>query len=444
MSLRKLDAFRHRRTFNIGDWLSAKIYSDSKDPCPCTGVFTAFKKEDGIDLPICNKCGAYPPFFRVRAKVIDEHLKVGYRDIRHTNNDKRITKYYECMTLLEQVQRELDAGTFDVTRYSSKKSRDGFLFNRLANEYLLEFENSEKRGDTTPYGFKNKKKYIKVLLRHFSGVDVAKIDEIEIEAFRNSFTEKLRTRDLATGELRTFLKFCYRKKKIQRVPEFEKIPSAKARKSVLRIEDARQYVPSVKERQYRLIFFLHTIYAWRPCETRAIQKKACLVNLERIRIERHFSGNKLIEGRKSIKEGEKATLEFDMILELKNWIEIDCKELGPDDFIFQRIPSKQRDMNSGGFRPVAGGLPLGETTLPKAWARELKILGAPHVEMYEIRHARGTELTEKSNGNMIITRDFLGHTNVQTTEKHYSFPKNQTGNFIDKNAEIIPFVREVV
>jgi integrase len=444
MSFRKLDAYRHRRTFNIGDWLSAKIYSDSKEPCSCTGKFTAYKSEDGIDLPVCDKCGAYPPFFRIRAKVINEHLKVEYKDIRHTGNDKRITKFYECMTILDQVQRELDAGTFDVTRYGSKKSRDSFLFNRLANEYLLEFENSEKRGDTTPYGYKNKKKYIKVLLSHFTGMDVAKIDEVEIEKFRNSFTEKLRTRDLATGELRTFLKFCYKRKKIQRVPLFERIPSAKARKSVLKIEDARQYVPHIKEKQYRLICFLHTVYAWRPCETRAIQKKTCLTNIEKVRIERHFSGNKLIEGRKSIPEGEKATLEFDMILELKNWIEIECRNLGPDDFIFQRIPSKNRVKNSGGFTPVPGGLPLGETTLPKAWSRELKDLGVPHVEMYEIRHARGTEVSEQSNGNMLVTRDFMGHTNVQTTEKHYTFAKNLTGNFIDKNAEIIPFVREVV
>ena len=442
MSARILDAHRNKRSYNVGDWLSAKIYSDTNELCSCGGKFNATKEMDGIRLPVCEKNNDhFPPFFRIRAKVIDQTGLSKYIDIRHASPTKRITKYYECMTILEKVERELDAGTFDVTNYGSKKNRDSYLFENFSKEYLLHFEACLLRGEITPYGLVNKKKYVKILLPHFDGMDIGRIDEVSIEEFKDTFTEKLRTRDLATGELRTLLKFALKRKKITRLPVFERINSATPREYVLNIIDARKYIPHIKEPQYRLMAWLLSQYAIRPSECRAIKLKECYWMTEKVHIKRHFSGNVLIEGRKSIKTGKNSNLEFDFTKPLAEWLKNECANLGPEDFIFQQIPSAQRVDKHGGFKPIPGGLPIGETTLPKAWSRTLKDIGAPHVEMYEMRHARGTEISELSNGNIAATRDFLGHTNSHTTEKHYLRNRNISNTFIDKDADILPLAK---
>jgi integrase len=422
--------------------LSAKIYSDTNEPCFCGGRFSATKEQDGIRLPVCDKNhDHYPPFFRIRAKVIDQNDIVKYIDIRHAGPTKRITKYYECMTILEKVERELDLGVFDVTNYGSKKNRDSYLFENFTKEYLSHFEACLLRDEITPYGLTNKKKYIKVLMESFKGFDICKIDEVEIEKFKSSFTDRLRTRDLATGELRTFLKFALKRKKISRLPTFERINSATTREYVLNIIDARKYIPHIKEPQYRLMAFLLSQYAIRPSECRAIKLKECYWVTENVHIKRHFSGTKLIEGRKSIKTGKNSSLEFRFTKPLIDWLKNECANLGPEDFIFQQIPSAQRIDKGGGFKPVPNGRPVGETTLSKTWSRTLADIKAPHVEMYEMRHARGTEVSELSNGNIAATRDFLGHTNSHTTEKHYLRNRNISNNFIDKDADILPHAK---
>jgi integrase len=174
------------------------------------------------------------------------------------------------------------------------------------------------------------------------------------------------------------------------------------------------------------MILLMSEYAIRPCEVRAIQFRDISLAANSVIIQRHFSSNKLIEGRKSNKKGRQSAIPFPLIEELKEWVINQAQPLDSSEFIFKS----------------PNGNHVFENTLPKAWARTLQKLGLPHVQMYEIRHARGTEVLEMSNGNMSEVQRFLGHSNSSTTEKRYARPlvKNEKF-FIKKDAEIISIKR---
>lgn len=416
MSLKKVEASRYFRTFNLGDWLSAKIYSDSKDNCKCGGSFDLRCNTFGMDIPICSICKIPPPLFRIRAKIRTVEGAVKYVDIRHSKNGDRFTKAHECQTVLDQVTQDLEAGTFNARKYESKKVRDEFLFENIVEQYLLFHEKRLERGDITPYGFKHKLKYCRVLMVHFKGIDIANINKARIEIFKNSFTDKFTNRDKGLGELRTILNHCHiTLDNLDKVPHFERIPSSNLRKEVLTIEQAREIIPHIENPMYRLMTYLLSVYAIRPCEVRAIQFRDISLENNSLLISRHFSGSKCIDFRKSIKTGDKKTLPFRLLPELREWVLSQPAQLDEAQFIFKS----------------ENGNPVFENTLPKAWARTLKKLGIPHVQMYEIRHARGTEIVELSNGNMIAARDYLGHTSVTMTEKRYAKPRVNNDRFLE-------------
>ena len=449
MSLVQLDAHRLKNTTNIGHWVSAKVYSDVKGGCSCGGRFSVFevlrRRKGDIKYPVCDKCRLPPELLRIRAKVIDQNLTCKYVDIRHYEG-QRLTEINDVLSIVNQVDREIDLGIFDVKKYDSKKKRDAYLFPNILHHtrekdgeegYLEYHRNREARGEIKYYGMKNKVKYCRVLEKYFKDTDITTIDEVKIDEFKNSFTDKLSNMRGGLQELRVILKFAYKKKKISRIPLFEPIPSAPARQTSTDIDLARECVGKMKELQYKIMATCQTEYALRGCETRGIKKKDCNLETEKVEICRHFSGPEEAAGRKSISEGKMSTLEFDMTNELIDWVKEKCRWLGPEDYIFQQIPSKFREGRNGGFVPSPGGKALGESTLPKAWNRHLKEIGVEHFQMYEFRGARATEIAEDSNGNILETSYFLGHTNTKTTEKHYIKKRNTNSKFIKKEGRVI-------
>jgi hypothetical protein len=243
MSKNKLKAKREFKTTNRGDWLASKIYSDVKGKgCSCGGKFSSFKDIDGVGLPVCDKCAEDPPFYRIRAKVEDRHGEVHYITVRHSQNGKRLTKAHHCLTLLETIDEELEAGVFDVSKYGSKKMKESYKFKNFATFYLEHNQKRLERGEITPYGFKGKQKYVRALLPFFGERELRQIRPSQIETFRDSFTDRFSTRDMALGELKTMLKFAKTKGMVSEVPEFGKVESS----SVMSLQSSRP------ERSFRI------------------------------------------------------------------------------------------------------------------------------------------------------------------------------------------------
>lgn len=398
---------------NIGFWMGAKIYSDIKgNECPvCGGSFNgkeSFKYRVGqstkeLTYPVCNKCGLPPAAFRIRAKISDPSKKAGYVFIRHDKGGNRLTDPLDACQLIKQIDQEAIKGEFDFKEYDSKKALEFLKFPNVVATYLTEEENRMKRGELTPKGFLSKKSCSKVLIEYFKDTLASKIDELEIIGFKNSFTDKLRTRDLALGELKIILKQAKKKKLISTVPDFEPIPKARKKDSVISLEDARRVIEKVPNPHLRFMMELLTVYPVRPSELRALQWRDLDFKKGKVNFVRHFSGDKIITGRKSVLEGKKAKLQFPISKKFALYINSIPSPLNKEEYVFNQ--------GQNGY--------VNEDRLSDEWRAACKKVRVKGHNLYEIRHARLTELAQLSNGNINQIMAVSGHTNANTVMGTY-------------------------
>lgn len=419
MSKQKLEAIRLFRTYNVGDWLGAKIYSDAKgNKCSCGGTFTArtmFRRRKGdVEYPVCDKCALPPEFFRIWASVVTEDGSKKDIFIRHSPlTGDRLTEIEQCLSILDQVESDRVSGNFDVRKYESKKTKDAFLFKNVVPMYLDFHKKRLERGEISPYGYESKVKYSKFLIDEnnkyaFANKDVAKIKVHHIEDYKNSFTDKFSNRDMSLGELKTILNFALQKELINRVPQFE-VPSSKKRKEVPDLKVTRDLViPAIKNPIHREAIRMLDDYGLRPCEVRAIQYEQIDILHDRIKIDRHFSKRTLLPGRKSNKE---SVLDRPLTKELKAFIKSRPWGL-PKAYLF----------------PTTTGTAMGPADLSEAWREAEKLVGVKHVEMYGVRGARITEVLEKDG--LTKAKNFAGHSSAITTANRYDHSSTNVDDVI--------------
>lgn len=396
----------YKKTFNKGSFLSAKIYSDIRgNNCKCGGKFSEKETIKGYEVPVCGTCKENPTLFRINAKIIDANGVKKVISIRHNQSNERLVDVIDVMSCLKRIKEEIEEGVFDIRRYDSKQSKESFLFKNFTESYINHHENRLKRNEITIEGIRDKKFLINKYINPFFGkMYINKVNPIKIDDFKDSFTEKFRTRDKALAELRTILRFAHKKEMINSVPHFEIIPRSKQRKEVATIEEVKKVLPHVNE-YYQDAFKILAIYPIRPSELRCLRWVDVDFKESTITIQRHMSGSEEIKGRKSLKDGHDKSiivypLTSDAILILKSKPHAINKDL----LIF---PSK------AGHNKV-----MSKNALPENWNKACDKAGVKRFHSYEIKHARITEITELSGGNMVEVMAASGHTNINTVMRY--------------------------
>jgi integrase len=413
MSKKAINNLRLKVSLNKGDWLSEKIYSDSRGGCPCGGRHDARREFEGLDYPACDKCGKAPALLRIRAKIVDLNYQEKYIDIRHAQDGRRLKSIHDAFYVLRQVKHEIENNIFDVRKYDSTQSRESFLFKNFSAEYLAFHEKRLQRKEISPAGFFNKQRYVKELGRFFAEMDIGAIKNPAIEAFKNSYTDRFRTRDLALGELKSVLNHAHLMGMIQSMPGFNIVGASKKRKEIMPIAVAREIIEYIGDPQYQIMARLLSIYPVRPSELRALQWGDVDFLKGKVSFRRHFSKEVLIDGRKSVDRGDKAHLEYPLIKVFSQYLDSIPRPLRQGEFIFK-----------GHSRPY-----VSEHCLGRAWRRAIdalnherkrkRIPSLPYYHLYELRHARLTEIAEQSNGDIVKMLKVSGHTNPKTLLERY-------------------------
>lgn len=397
---------RFTQTFNKGDFLSAKIYSDVRgNSCACGGKFSSREEFKGYEVPICNSCGEDPNLYRITAKILDIAGKPKRVEIRHDLDGERLRDAVDCMSLLKQIKREIKEGTFDVRRYDSKISKESFLFENFTERYLQDYDKRYKRKEITAGGLKRKKILVLVhLLPFFKGVDINQISAPKIKEFSSSYTDKLRTRDMAIAELKTMLNYALEYELIQRLPKFEKLAKSKKRHVTLTVNEVKRVINKMPEQRHKDMFNLILTYSIRPGELRALQWRDINFKEGTVTFQRHISANEVIEGRKSVSiENPKGRLVRPLTPDVLEILMRQPRSLVDSDFVFPGARGNDR--------------PMSQNTLPRIWNATREKMKLGYVASYEIRHASGTEKYLKHKDIYLISED-LGHTNINTTTRY--------------------------
>lgn len=384
-----------------GYFMAGTIKSDQRGGCACGGKFKQVQ-EFGYSVPKCNNCGEYP-----KKLVISRYLPsiTGGRgeriDIRWNHLNERLTTVWDAVAVLKLIDKEVQEGSFDPKKYQSRSAANQLKFkNFYNNKYLPKEENRFKRGDISMSMIKKKKSYGNHL-SFFNEVDIRNISSGMIFEFHESWTEKLRTRDLVTQELRTILSYAYDIEAIKKMPKFPKMKPAQKRKveNFLSIEEQQKIINEIDNPIYKAMVKVLSIYAMRPCEVRALKWKDINFREGYICISRHFTdGTTLKEGRKSNDQSHYLPIVKDFY---EAMMEIP-KSIVKDDFVF-------KGKNGGA---------VGDRVLARAWHNAREKAGVHYVQLYEgTKHSRLSQL--KSSG---VSEEKLielsGHTNIKTLQRY--------------------------
>lgn len=411
----------HSIKYCKGTILGARVYADVKGgKCTCGGSFTKrvpHADDKDLMLPVCEDCNKNPALYRIDADSRDVHGIKKIIAIRHTKDNERLDSPSAVAYIIKVIQKEMSDGSFNLKHYASKKSKASFIFENYVEEYLEHQERRLARNEITPKGLHDKKGLIRrEILPYFGKKEIFRIDNIEINKFKDQYITKLRTRDLALCELKALLNQAERDGVITRAPKFDPIPRAKVRDDIIPKELAIKTIEAMPKEIYRDMYTLLLIYPIRPGELRALMwKDVDLINNKFV-ICQHFSNEVLTEGRKSVKKGKKeASISFDIGLRAR------------EIFLKYRTQAKVVSLNQYVFLSRFGRH-FAEASLWEAWNQARKRVGHNYAP-YECRHVSASDLYEKLDGNLIRMKDVGGWTNTSTLERYVYDRSDNSGLF---------------
>jgi integrase len=409
LSQKLVNAHLEKRTYNVGDWLSAKIYSDMKNgctKCQCnewTSIPIRGLKD--YKAPVCSKCGEDPSLYVIVATVKDENGFKKRIRIRHNQKGNRLKNYVDVTKTLQDVLEEIENETFDVRRYESLESRESYLFENIITDYLEHHERCLKRGELTPGGLKDKKTLIKNhLLKEnvgFSGLDIANITDKKIRDFYNSYTSSLRMRDKATSELKTILYYAMDElRKIKSLPRFPEISAADMVSPDRFLSEEKQalVISKIENPLYQAAIKTLALYALRPCEVRSLKWKDINFQSNIFYIQSHISLNSEIPGRKSQKSKAHPLPLVDEFLNILNGIP---RSINENDYIFKGKKGKA----------------IGGNVLTRAWNEACKLARVKGVTLYQgTKHSTLSNLGRTASDSQL--RKLTGHTNSKIIQRY--------------------------
>lgn len=406
--------------FCKGTIVAARVYADVKGgKCPCGGNYSK-RVPDLYDkdliLPKCNKCDSFPSLFLIDVDILDENGIPDRRKIRNTKDAERLDNPTKVAYIINVIQREIMEGSFNVNHYASAKAKDSFKFKNYVKEYTAHHERRLLRGEISPKGLHDKKGLItRELLPFFENIDLFRINSALINKFRDSYTSKLRTRDLALGELKALLNQARRDGLLSVVPKFEPIPRAKKRDEIISKELAQKTVLAMPKQVYRDFYTLLLIYPIRPGELRALKWSEVNLSKGEFTICWHYSYEERIAGRKSVgKEKKEGSLTFPINKEARE--------------IFNR--QRKADIVSLNDHVFLSrfGKNFSESAIWDAWKHARDRVGHSFAP-YECRHNSASELYSKLNGDLIRLKEVGGWTNTATIERYVTDRSDNTNLF---------------
>ena len=372
-------------------------------------------------MPVCSSCESLPELLRIKRYLPSLNEGRGKEvTIRYTKANKRLTDIIDAISTMKRIDEELKTGEFEPIEYASKADRDFFKFERQSNDYVSLQEQRVKRGELAPYSFEGKERYHRLyLVPFFRDAFVDEISRIDVLNFYNSFTDKLRTRDLATQELKCFLRFLNDVELIKNVPRFPKTSSSGKHdgENFIDLDTQALIINSIGNPLYRAAIKTLAIYMLRPCEVRALRVMDLNFDKNTLTISHHFSKNKLIKGRKS--DSKKNEVHLHRLPITNSFIEI-LDEIGFSD---KWSPTQYLFSNSDSS-------PLGMKTLTTHWKNTANKIGFSGVTLYQgTRHAGLSNLVRNGVNESIAMR-ISGHTTLGTFKRYAQVSSREVSDYL--------------
>ncbi|PIX25407.1 MAG: hypothetical protein COZ69_03420 [Deltaproteobacteria bacterium CG_4_8_14_3_um_filter_45_9] len=357
----------------------------TKERCPLCGE-KFVRTENDLRCPI-HQTRPRRVYLVLYSKELAKHMKL-YSD----SHGIPFSSYEQADRILTKIRAEIDAGSFDPSRYVPTKLKPLQLTN-YAEKWLKDREAEVEKRVLSPSYLKELRRFVRIFQEHFGPMDIRDIGTRRVKEFYLSLQgspkyisnilsalHKMMADALDYGDISTMPKF----------PEFE-IPEADFK--IIDLDQQDQIISSIENPMDRAYIFFTARQMVRPSETRALFWEDVDFKYDRVTIRRHFSLNVLRETTKS-----KRIKILPLNLEVREAL--------------MRLPRHIRSP----FVFQKDGLPYLESYARKLWNRITAEMGID-ISLYQgTRHSSATEAVNRVG--MDVVQEFLGHTRRTMTKKY--------------------------
>lgn len=363
--------------------MKGNIYT--MDKCPiCQGNFKRIKQ--GLLCPI-HKTHPRRYYIQFYSRELHKYISI-WSDSKGTP----LSSYEIADRILTRMRAEVDAGTFDPSRYMSQKLKPLKLVNWSSSWLERRVCEAEKQLISPSY-LKALKRYVQVFQAYFKDLDIRDIGTKQVSDFYLSLKGSPKCIQNYLGCLHKMLSDALDWGDIGKLPKFPKfdVPEADIHTIDLDQQDAIiNSVPDPMDRAYLLFTARQMV---RPSETRALNWEDLDFQHNRVVIRRHFSLNELRPTTKS-----------------KN-----IKRLPLDGDVKEALSKLPRHITSP-FVFQKKGRHYSESYTRKLWSRITSAMGIK-ISLYQgTRHSSITEAVERVGYDDV--QEFVGHANRAMTKRY--------------------------
>lgn len=362
--------------------MKGKVRSREKQ-CPAGHGVLTVKEEIDIKCPVCN--------YRPRTYYIDLYWAGDQVRISRGKDGDILYSYRQAHRLLEIIRAEIDARTFEPSRYVYQQVEQ-YRGHSLLPKWL------STKTDKAPTTRREYNRYVtQYFMPYFGQSDLRDLRTSHVEDFMGQLPEHLsvKTKKNIQVALRNICGWLRDRETLVKMPAFKKIVPPDYPIECISRADQLKVLAALKQRHRDFFSFL-VYHPVRPGEARALKRKHFDVKTMVVHICDAWS-LKEIRHRKSKK---------DYYLPISAAWDVST--------LSNKLPEAWVFLNEA-------GRPYKPENIRRIWKRACKRAGVPEIKLYNgTRHSTLTNALQTSGGDMWRVSKLAGHSSQKMTEERYA------------------------
>jgi integrase len=267
------------------------LITASKEKCPICGK-NFQRLEDDL---LCISHRTRPKRYYVQ--LYSPELKK-YVNLFSDSRSRPFSSYEEALRILTKIRAEIDAGSFDISRYVPQKLKP-LQFDSWSTKWLDNKEAEAGKGTVSPSYLKELRRFVRVFQDHFQKKDTRDIGTKAVYEFYLALNGSPKSILNILSVLHKMLTDAVDWGDIAKMPKFPKIEVPEPDFKTIDLGHQDAVIEKIKEPMDKAYILFTAREMVRSSETRALFWDDLDFKHDRVVIRRHFSLNELRETTKS-------------------------------------------------------------------------------------------------------------------------------------------------
>lgn len=358
----------------------------TKEKCPVCGE--RFVKTVNDFLCPTHQTRPRRVYIQLYSKELHKRINL-FSDLR----GNPFSSYEQAERILTKIRAEIDARTFDPSRYVPQKLKP-LRFLNWSQRWYEDREIEAQKGLISPSYLKTLRVYLHAFQDFFQDTDIRDIGTRKVREFYLSLNGSPKYIFNIMSCLHKMVQDAFDNEEIGKKPKFPKIEVSEPDIKIIDLDVQDKIIAKIPDQTDRTFILFLARLMLRPCEPRALYWDDVDFKHHRVTIRRHYSLNTIRPATKS-----------------KN-----IKVLPLDGELEQALLALPRHLTSPFVFWKKNGHPFSESWARKLWRRVCNEMGV-EIQLYQgTKHSSATELADREGVDM--AQEFLYHTNRATTKRY--------------------------